>query len=59
MREESGGNYQIVSLLQSILSAVQSGQQIVIDKSGQRVIGQVAAQYINDRARATGAVVIR
>lgn len=59
VREESGGNYQIVALLQSILSAVQSGQQIVIDKSGQRVIGQVAAQYINDRARATGAVVIR
>lgn len=59
VREESGGSYQIVALLQSILSAVQSGQQIVIDKSGQRVIGQVAAQYINDRARATGTVVIR
>lgn len=59
VREESGGSYQIVALLQSILSAVQNGQQIVIDRAGQRVIGQVAAQYINDRARATGAVVIR
>ena len=59
VREESGGSYQIVALLQSILSAVQSGQQIVIDRAGQRVIGQVAAQYINDRARSTGAVVIR
>lgn len=59
VREESGGNYQIVALLQSILSAVQSGQQIVIDRAGQRVIGQVVMQYLNDRARSTGAVVIR
>lgn len=58
VREEAGGNNQTLFLMMEILEAIRAGHQIVVDKEGQRVIGQVAQKYLNNQARATGTVVI-
>lgn len=58
VREEVGGNNQTLFLMMEILEAIRAGHQIVVDKEGQRVIGQVAQKYLNNQARATGTVVI-
>lgn len=59
VREEGGGSNQMVFLMMELLEAVKAGHQIVVDKEGQRVIGQVAQKYINNQARATGAVTLK
>lgn len=59
VREEGGGSSQMVFLMMELLEAVRAGHQIVVDKEGQRVIGQVAQKYINNQARTTGAVTLK
>lgn len=59
VREDGGGSNQMVFLMMELLDAVKAGHQIVVDKEGQRVIGQVAQKYINNQTRATGAVALK
>lgn len=51
VREESGGNGQVVILLQSLLEAVKAGQVIMVDKA---VLGRTARDGINDITMKSG-----
>ena len=55
VREEAGGNTQTVVLLQAILEAIKDGKILMVDK---RVLGKVAAEALNNAARASGTAVI-
>ena len=55
VREETGGNSEVVALLQQLLAATKAGRVMYVDK---KVLARSAADGINDMTRASGKPVL-